>query len=359
MKKIICTLLVILMTFSCVACATNKEVTEPPSAATETLVEEKTSETVPVAETEEPTISEETIDLQEAFEAENPAANIEEYPDPTNAEELLSAEGTQTITLNSMQEYQDFLRKLGYQEVLFVTDGIDESSLYRPGKLTYNNKAFKLEFKYTCWNFFTSAVFQADWILYGQKANSVANITSLPMDSYLDVSTSTRTQSHLKERSPYYCDILDIICLKNTSGATDWMSQYYYPYSGSLYNFVGYPDAKNNCASSCPSMLRMPGENDYVIYQWEQNGLPKFAIKFDMDDDFSGMVAYYYEAGMTLVDWANSEYNVDGWQIEDNMWVYHEGYKSAVLVLDDSDNLLTIEEIAINNEIMASVWPLN
>ena len=147
MKKWIALLLAAVMLLSMTACGGAAEPAETTPATTEAapqVTEEPTEES-----TEAPT---EPRVAPVDFEAVDPAI----LPEPTPVEEQLLSEDTQTVTLDSLEEYEDLLWELGFQEVRLTGTHktmIGTDAFCEPVSLTYNDKAFRLDFLYCVINF--------------------------------------------------------------------------------------------------------------------------------------------------------------------------------------------------------------
>ena len=184
MKKLIALLLAAVMLLSMTACGGSAEPIEtapatteaPTTASTEVPTEEPTE-----APTEAPT---EPRVAPTDFEAVDP----ETLPEPVPVEEQLQSEDTQTVTLGSLEEYEDLLWSLGFKEVRLA--GVHQIVTNREGfcepvSLTYNDKAFRFDFSY-CITTLDGTTKEDGWYMYGTKSNVLENITNLTDDLYYE-----------------------------------------------------------------------------------------------------------------------------------------------------------------------------
>lgn len=187
MKKFICMLLVVVMMLSLIACGGKTEpvATTPPVDTTVTEPVGEEAPQTPSVDASEPEVTEPIVERipPTDFEAVDPAT----LPAPTPVEEQLLSEDTQTVTFDTIEEYEDFLWSLGFEEVRLVGTHktmVGTSAYCEPVSLTYNSQAFRLEFVYCITNFVGEVTKENDWIMYGTKSNIRANVTPLNENEY-------------------------------------------------------------------------------------------------------------------------------------------------------------------------------
>ena len=180
MKKLIALLLAVVMLLSMTACGGSAEPAETAPATTEaptTVPTEAPTEEPTEAPTEAPRVA--PVD----FEAVDPAT----LPEPIPVEEQLLSENTQTVTLGSLEEYEDLLWSLGFSEVRLTGTHktmVGTDAFCEPVSLTYNDKAFRLDFLYCIIGFNGQTAKEAGWMMYGTKSKNLANVTPLNENEY-------------------------------------------------------------------------------------------------------------------------------------------------------------------------------
>ncbi len=289
MKKIICTFLAIIMVMSLVACKgpETPAVTSPVEESTPVVTEPVVTEP-PVEETEAPT--EPRVEPTD-FEAVDPAT----LPDPIPVEEQLLSEDTQTVTLGSLEEYEDLLWSLGFKEVRLagthqvpnVRDfGKDVTAYASPVSLTYNQNAFRFNFTYCMENSNGEMRQEENWFIYGTKSQHLANVSALSGEEFIPsedthVSHVGGTLEDALAAMGYesLSDVKDwsvFINNMNTMDATDeetssnpkyeekdinltsrnnpqnsyYMKAVYYPVTGNLYNYMCSPNNTGHTATN-------------------------------------------------------------------------------------------------------------
>ena len=292
MKKTLALLLATVMLLSMTACGGSAEPVEtvpttteaPTTAPTEAPTEEPTE-----APTEAPRV------VPTDFEAVDPAT----LPEPIPVEEQLLSENTQTVTLGSLEEYEDLQWSLGFEEVRLV--GTHEAwtnteAYCEPVSLTYNNKAFRFDFTYYIQESDWNLIREDGWYMYGTKSSAAANISPLSGAEYfidaesvkyndldytklgLDLdenATSEEINAAIEEMVRTSTNILQTIALLDecsteedsaivtsnyeekvssfglctNNGAIFYLKTVYYPVTGNDYNFMRdaqYKDTNNN-----------------------------------------------------------------------------------------------------------------
>ena len=197
MKKLIALLLAAAMLLSLTACGGSAEPAETTPATTETAVVETEAPTE--APTEEPTEAPTEPRVAPVdFEEVDPAT----LPEPIPVEEQLQSEDTQTVTLGSLEEYEDLLWSLGFKEVRLT--GTHEALVHASGNsyvrataycepvsLTYNNNAFRFDFTYCATKDTGETVKEDCWFMYGTKSTSMANVSPMDSDEFYDSNASS------------------------------------------------------------------------------------------------------------------------------------------------------------------------
>ena len=165
---------------------TTAATTEPAAQVTEAPTEEPTEEP-----SEAPRVA--PVD----FEPVDPAT----LPEPIPVEEQLQSEDTQTVTLGSLEEYEDLLWSLGFGEVrlegthkasMMDTSGSDKGytmlvpvdAYCEPVSLTYNNEAFRFDFTYCMTTPTGETVQEGGWSMYGTKSDCLENISAMTGEEY-------------------------------------------------------------------------------------------------------------------------------------------------------------------------------
>ena len=331
MKKLMALLLVSAILLSMVGCGGSAEPVETAPATTEAPTTAPSE-----APTEEPTEAPTEAPMEPRvaptdFEAVDPAT----LPDPIPVEEQLQSEDTQTVTLGSLEEYEDLLWSLGFVEI-----ALDNTC--EPVSVTYNDNAFRLNFVYLVNN-----KAETDWYIYGTKANLASNISKLnESDWNVQRMDSTITSADVNSPAFYH----DELVLCTTYTRANILRIIYFPYTGNLYNYLQDPDNEGSTDGIVHSTVTatavglsattmkyhlglgdVPVTHDsYEIKHTTDEQKLEEAIALTQEnhaykvDAFAPLPGYhdimYYEPLMTWEEWANSPYNVDGWTIkeEDN-----------------------------------------
>jgi hypothetical protein len=187
MKKLIALLLAAAMLLSMTACGGSAEPVETAPATTEPVVQ------ATVVPTEEPTgaPTEAPTEPRVAptdFEAVDPAT----LPEPIPVEEQLLSEDTQTVTLGSLEEYEDLLWELGFKEVQLTNTHIGitgQNAWCEPVSLTYNNAAFRLNFVYCSSYPNGEARREEGWYMYGTRSCVLSNVSYVNEEDYIKAET--------------------------------------------------------------------------------------------------------------------------------------------------------------------------
>lgn len=318
MKKLIALLLAVIMLLSMTACGGAAEPVDTAPATTEAPTTAPTE-----APTEEPTV-----------------APTEAPTEPViSAEELLQSDDTVTLTGKTPAEYWQILLDLGYIE-LWAFEAREIPSYpkdYELISLTYNDKAFRLDF--TAIDYWGSGQHYEGFSLYGTKANGPADITGINLEAYtediweggpVDTGIPENVKNFLTEMNV----TIPIIKKVTTYTAIDpaladseeyimnsmpqiYHASFYYPATGKLYNFVRESQGILNTWFNTPSnilntewqlLLKHSFEKEIIPYGDFTVELNQFAVQY------GGQLAIYqYRPGMSLIGWACSELNTDGW----------------------------------------------
>ena len=187
MKKLIALLLAAAMLLSMPACGGSAEPVETAPATTEPVVQ------ATVVPTEEPTgaPTEAPTEPRVAptdFEAVDPAT----LPEPIPVEAQRLSEDTQTVTLGSLEEYEDLLWELGFKEVQLTNTHIGitgQDAWCEPVSLTYNNAAFRLNFVYCSSYPNGEARREEGWYMYGTRSCVLSNVSYVNEEDYIKAET--------------------------------------------------------------------------------------------------------------------------------------------------------------------------
>ena len=296
MKKLIALLLAAAMLLSMTACGGSAEPVEtapvtteaPTTAPTEAPTEEPTE-----APTEAPRLS------PPDFEAVDP----ETQPDPPPVEEQLQAENTQTVVLNSIEEYEDLLWNLGFQEVrlagsheAYKLNAAEAEEFYstmtkvnaycEPVSLTYNEAAFRFDFTYCMTAEDGTTVKETGWSMYGTKSNTMDDVSkmtdaqyqkkqaaddsvlgsddvfvitstdaeveallaALQTEGFAGITESATKSEKTKKTENYEEDLMEFYSNANP-GKSYHVKTVYYPGTGNLYNYMRDPNSEGTTAS--------------------------------------------------------------------------------------------------------------
>ena len=296
MKKLIALLLAAAMLLSMTACGGSAEPVKNMQTPTEAPTE---------APTEEP--------------AEAPTEPVEAEPT------VLSWPSNDTYTM--------VLRGLGYKEVDFSNHVIGNGETYfdKDGNIsaspipsaTVHNIQFlgdtvRVEFS---WYEFEDRYEEDGWQLYCTKADSVDNISGLNPEDY-DVYDAFDHNEMTGETSDFV-EIWKYMYMKEPDKMA-FVTAYYYPDSGNLYNLVKlydhHPDMSPNPQLLCKNAevaedYLLDSEVELTFVDSYPIATSEFAIICD-----DQATTYKYRVGMSLAAWAASELNTDGWVLgPDNM----------------------------------------
>lgn len=272
MKKTLALLLAVIMLLSLAACGGS---TAP--APTAPATSEAPAETSAEEQTEAPT---EPRVAPVDFETVDP----ETLPEPIPVEEQLRSENTQTVTLGSLEEYEDLLWSLGFQEVRLA--GTHETWAHKtanefavadahcePVSLTYNNNAFRFEFTYCMITRDGETIKEDGWFMYGTKSTVMTNISPMDDEKFYASDSNSGTPNvtiidgsqfgsgdeaweafqagtlpgettTTKVQNPNYEEDIRHFGLVENDSKQFTIKTVYYPITGNLYNYMRDPDSE-------------------------------------------------------------------------------------------------------------------
>lgn len=302
MKKIICFMLVLLMTMSLAACGSSGESPAPATEAT-TPVTTPVSEQTPEDTNTEP----------------------EQESEPILMAETLLENNSQTAVFDTLNEYEQKLHELGFIEFKadFYRTTPESGPAMSPIELTFNDKAFRLVFNYTSLDYATNEEFTVNnWVLYGTKADSALNVSNFQASEF-DI-YDVMDMSAIDNSNTEFVHVVTYLMYETENEAPVRFvtcDAHHYPASGNLYNFVyEYEDALSPSYAS-PAVLAATEEDVNAVIDWEYildvnppadaTPDPTMTIRCGSVD-----YMYYYEAGMTIADWVQDvNCNFDAWSI--------------------------------------------
>ena len=291
MKKLIVLLLATAMLLSMTACGGSAEPVETAPVTTEAPTTAPTE-----APTEEPT--EAPTEAPRVAPTDFEAVDPETLPEPTPVEEQLQAENTQTVVLNSIEEYEDLLWNLGFQEVrlagsheAYKLNAAEAEEFYstmtkvnaycEPVSLTYNEAAFRFDFTYCMTAEDGTTVKETGWSMYGTKSNTMDDVSkmtdaqyqkkqaaddsvlgsddvfvitstdaeveallaALQTEGFAGITESATKSEKTKKTENYEEDIKHFGLIEDDSKQFTTKTVYY-PVTGNLYNYMRNPDSE-------------------------------------------------------------------------------------------------------------------
>jgi hypothetical protein len=214
------------------------------------------------------------------FEAVDPAT----LPDPIPVEEQLLSEDTQTVTLGSLEEYEDLLWSLGFEEVrlagtheayahLTANQFVLSDAYCKPVSLTYNKNAFRFDFTYCMTTRDGDAVEEDGWFMYGTKSTVMENISPMedekfyasnsasvpPSVTIIDGSQFSNPEDAVAAfqagliqgettaigfQNPNYEEDIKVFGLVEDDSKQFTTKTVYYPVTGNLYNYMRDPNSE-------------------------------------------------------------------------------------------------------------------
>ena len=272
MKKTLALLLAVILLLSLAACGGSTAPAPTAPATTEAPAETSAEE-----QTEAPT---EPRVAPVDFETVDP----ETLPEPIPVEEQLLSENTQTVTLGSLEEYEDLLWSLGFQEVRLA--GTHETWAHKtanefavadahcePVSLTYNNNAFRFEFTYCMITRDGETIKEDGWFMYGTKSTVMTNISPMDDEKFYASDSNSGTPNvtiidgsqfgsgdeawaayqagtlpgettSTKVQNPNYEEDIRHFGLVENDSKQFTIKTVYYPITGNLYNYMRDPDSE-------------------------------------------------------------------------------------------------------------------
>ena len=249
-------------------------------------------------------------------------------------EELLQSEDTVLVKKPTSQECDIILSELGFDEVFLSYEILENGTpVCKPVSLEYNDKAFCLRFSYYDYNLNRDG---EGWVLYGLKTDSFVNITSVDPKNYeyfiLDTFRADKANTDEAKHvfGELYPRLEDWICTSPSSNTAMYYSREYYPYTGNLYAY--YRESSEDTASSNRPFITLEWR-EYLVKQWVNTpGLQSWRMT---NYEINFRSTYFYENGMTMKDWADSIYNVDGWFYAEGditRWLINEKEGRCILI---------------------------
>ena len=335
MKKRVALLLAAVMLLSMVGCSGSADPAETASAATEPAATHAVTEALESVDTE---VLEASAPEFPVFEPMNKPAVI---PTTVSVEDLLLSGDTKTIVGASYKDCVRLLMNLGFIELL---DTAFSADMCGPCNLSYNSKAFKMEFEF---NMFSDRFNLC--AIYGAKGECLSNISGPAFTEYdniyeFPIWVSMDKVSHL-DVVPQYIgyDLANFGSAEDAWSLQQWgldkldwgiydlsamisdIARYtaiYSPGTGNVYNiFSSYIEPGDYLFMDYHTSVFLRQPNEIVRRVWENAGVEKVLLRHPDDISFEseGMEdCFYFERGMTFSEWCNSKYNLDGWKFFDN-----------------------------------------
>jgi hypothetical protein len=199
-------------------------------------------------------------------------------------EEQLQSEDTQTVTLGSLEEYEDLLWSLGFVEVRLAgtheayanetgNKFIPVDAYCEPVSLTYNNNAFRFEFTYCMTTRDGKTIKEDNWFMYGTKSTVMENISPMSDEKFyasnsasvpssviiIDGSQFSSPEdavaafqagliqgetSEIGVQNPNYEEDIKVFGLVEDDSKQFTTKTVYYPVTGNLYNYMRDPNSE-------------------------------------------------------------------------------------------------------------------
>ena len=231
----------------------------------------------------------------------------------------------ESASFDNLMDYEAKIHELGFNEfkIDIYRPSYDSGPACVPSKLDFNQNEFKLYFDYYVLNYETNELeLMQGWTLYGRSNQTAATHFS----DYEETDYENVDVYENKDMSSDFVLQVDYSMYNIKDGIPESLvscTALYYPSSNNAYNLVyEYEDALNIngvrptiLASNADDMaMESMGDFDdsYRPAEPETDAAELLVMKIKRGDD---IVEYYYEAGMTLIDWSKSSYNVDHWLI--------------------------------------------
>lgn len=288
--------------------------------------------------------------------ANSPTEVPNKEPEATTSPVMDDAEVNETTVYESaffdnLMDYEAKIHELGFNEfkIDIYRPSYDSGPACVPSKLDFNQNEFKLYFDYYVLNYETNELeLIQGWTLYGRSNQTAAtNFSDYKETDYEDVDICEN-----KDMSSDFVHQVEYSMYNLKDGIPESLvscTALYYPSSNNAYNLVyEYEDALNingvrpTILASNADDMAMESMGDFddsyrPTAEPETDTAELLVMKIQRGDD---IVEYYYEAGMTLTDWAKTDYNVDHWMIYNDGGCYASDYEYYI-----SPNNIAIEEI--------------
>ena len=350
MKKRIALLLAAAMLLSMTACGGSAEPVET-TVAEETVVETEPVKTIPSETTEE---------------------TVPEIITPSLEESLLQDETATILETDNWDDYKAVLTEMGFVEPR-IGSTVHESAI-APKRMIYNDTSFYMEFDAILHN--AEITYESGWVLVGTKAEEESDIAAVNFADYSLESCETfrgqdaaseRAQRVLGDKYPritdyrYYRMIdptLEVLDREVVAYATE-----YYPTTKNLYNYY--------CVKTIGLDEMGPWTNNISIMRsWEELVEQQWVAMYEAGQLRTFALGnlkygYFFEPGMTFVDWASSPYNIDGWIFVDDHfgWLRHPETSEMVAIGYDKNGNRSLLEHKVGYQIMsvaeAKEWGYN
>ena len=265
------------------------------------------------------TVAETAAAVTEAIPEESPEAPTEAPITAPTAEELLRSTDTVTVQYDDFSSYVGKLRELGFREV-YDPDVVDASECVELHSLTYNDRAFKLEFTY----FGGLNGKEEGWVLYGVRdRDGLDNISEINFadyqyaDSFDDSRIPERAEKAMALNTrPLLGETTFCFTERDDHTSIIWTihTSLYFVHTRNLYNYVR-TTTQGEETYNYPAGEFLVGWEDILNYIWDEQKLPFIWTHSQSDSMNIGNI--YYEEGMTWKEWCDSKYNVQGWTYVD------------------------------------------
>lgn len=239
-----------------------------------------------------------------------------------------------SLSITDPHQCESVLHSLGFYE--FHTgvreSKTDENTPLYPKELTIAGDSFKLVFDYnlpsaTSDNYY----YMQNYILYGTKATGAEQIVHIPTENLIEEWINDWNELVPQEDS--FCHLIYYSADTNVEGAS-WVTNTirYYEDSQNLYNIVKTSTAQYPDKDGTPRILaekRTLHESHLESNKKTEtemiNGIEVEIGEFTIDLNGSKQT-YRYRDGMTLQEWATSNFNTSGWRMGDDNCLHYQNY---------------------------------
>ena len=256
--------------------------------------------------------------------------------------------------LSDGQCYESVVRSMGFVEFFPKYHETYSKKIYNltgayatPTSLEVTENGFRMELDCGEYVPYQKGVQETgDWVLYGSKAEGLGNLSGLDFNEYplsvgLSVMTSSGNTSGPVDGIRFYQEKYHL-CGKtnaNREVANGYLwAAIYFPETGNLYNFVRKFEKKLDAYSApeyphvfLTSLNQFHPTVNTVPYEDSTIQLMDFVIHYG--HRFS---IYQVKVGMTISEWIDSEWNIDGWTLLDNQTVLSPDGKYSFTVEHDN-----------------------